>query len=141
MATTKPQLTVTQAQNKKTQQLMVVTRSGILPENWSIGLHVMMEKISGVCLLEKLRAIQLYKVDFNCYNQFIFRKEALNTLNRINYTPEELFSQKGSASEDAKFNKTLMADLSREVRRPMPVVSADAVYCYNRVNHIIMSLV
>jgi hypothetical protein len=113
---------------------MVIGRSGIPPENWSIGLQVMLEKISGVCLVEKSRAIQLYKADFKCYNQFIFGKESMNNLNRINYTPEELFSQKGSTSEDAKFNNTLMADLSRQARRPMTVVSADAAYCYDRVN-------
>jgi hypothetical protein len=28
------------------------------------------------------------------------------------YIPEELFSQKGSAAKDAKFDKALMADLS-----------------------------
>jgi hypothetical protein len=36
------------------QQLMVIARSGIPPENWSIGLQVMLEKIAGVCLVEKL---------------------------------------------------------------------------------------
>jgi hypothetical protein len=122
------------------QQLTVVARSGIPPENWSIGLQVMLEKIAGVCLVEKLRAIQLYKTDFNCYNQLIFRKEAMNTLNSINYVPEELFSQKGSTSKDATLDKTLMADLSRQAHRPMTVVFADAAYCYNRVNHLIMSL-
>jgi hypothetical protein len=65
----------------------------------------------------------------------------MNTLNRINYTPEELISQKGSTSKDTKFNKTLMADLSRQVCQPMTVVSAGAAYCYNRANHIIMSLI
>ena len=34
-----------------------------------------------------------------------------------------------------------MVDLSRHARHPMTVVSADAAYCYNRVNHIIMSLI
>jgi hypothetical protein len=94
------------------QQLTVVARSRIPPKNWSIGLQVMLEKIAGVCLVEKLRAIQLYEADFNCYNQFIFGKAAMDLLNSIGYTPEELFSQKGSTSKDAKFNKTLMADLS-----------------------------
>ena len=51
--------------------LTVVARSGIPPENWSVGLQVMLEKIAGVCLVEKLRAIQLYEADFNCYNQFV----------------------------------------------------------------------
>jgi hypothetical protein len=55
--------------------------------------------------------------------------------------PEELFSQKGSTSKDAKFNKTLIANLSQQACHPMTEVSADAAYCYNKVNHIIMSLV
>jgi hypothetical protein len=54
------------------QQLMVKARSRIPPENWSIGLQVMLEKIAGVRLVEKLQAVQLYEADFNCYNQFIF---------------------------------------------------------------------
>ena len=57
-------------------QLTVVARSGIPPESWSVGLQVMLEKIAGVCLVEKLRAIQLYEADFNCYNQFIFGRHA-----------------------------------------------------------------
>ena len=57
------------------------------------------------------------------------------------YIPDELFSQKGSTTEDAKFDKTLMADLSRQARQPMTVVLADAAYCYNRVKHVILSFV
>jgi hypothetical protein len=120
------------------QQLTVIAQSGIPPESWSIGLQVMQEKNSGVCLVKKLRAIQLCEADFNCYNQFVFRKAAMESLNSIGYTPEELFSQKLSTSKDAKFDKTLMAaDLSRLARHPMMVVSANAAYCYNRVNHIL----
>jgi hypothetical protein len=122
-------------------QLTVKARSGIPPEDWSIGLQVMLEKIAGVCLAEKLHAIQLYEADFNCYNQFIFGKHAMQNLTESRYIPEELFSQKGSTAEDAKFNKTLMADLSWQARWPMIDTSADAAYCYDQVNHIIMSLI
>ncbi len=86
-------------------QLKVIARSSIPPENWSVGLQVMLEKITGVCLDEKLRAIQLYKADFNCYNQFIFSKHAMHTLMESGYIPEELFSQKGSTVEDANLIK------------------------------------
>jgi hypothetical protein len=123
------------------QQLTVIAQSRIPPESWSIGLQVMLEKIARVCLVEKLRAIQLYEVDFNCYNQFVLGKAAMESLNSIGYSPKELSSQKGSTSKDAKFDKTLMDDLSRQARHPMTVVSADTAYCYNCVNHIIMSLV
>jgi hypothetical protein len=81
----------------------------------------MLEKIAGVRLVEKLRAIQLYKADFNCYNQFIFGRHAMQKLSESGYIPKELFSQKGSTADDAKFDKTLMADLSRQARRPMIV--------------------
>jgi hypothetical protein len=122
------------------QQLTLIVHSGIPPESWSVGLQVMLEKIAGVCLVEKLQAIQLYEADFNCYNQFIFGKQAIKTLTERMYIPKELLSQKGSTSEDAKFDKTLMADLSRQARHPMTIISEDAAYCYNRVNHVIMSL-
>jgi len=130
-----------QGTNALALQPRIIARSGIPPESWSIGLQVMLEKIAGVCLLEKLRAIQLYEADFNCYNQFSFGRQAMQTLTDRGYIPEEVFSQKGSTEEDAKFDKTLMADLSRQARQPMTVVSADAAYCYDRLNHVIMSLV
>jgi hypothetical protein len=123
------------------QQLTVVAQSGIPPKSWSVGLQVMLEKIVGIYLVEKLQAIQLYEADFNCYNQFVFGKTAMESLNSVGYAPKELFSQKGSTSKDAKFDKTPMSDLSRQARHPMTVVLADAAYCYNRVNHIIMMLV
>ena len=123
------------------RQLTVIARSGIPPESWSVGLQVMLEKIAGVCLVKKLQAIQFYEADFNCYNQFIFGKQAMITLTESRYIPKELFSQNGSTSEDTKFDKTLMADLSRQARHPMPIISADAAYGYDRANHVIMSLV
>ena len=44
-------------------------------------------------------------------------------------------------AEDGKFEKTLMADLFCQARQPMIVTSANAAYCYDWVNEIIMSLV
>jgi hypothetical protein len=58
----------------------------------------------------------------------------MESLNSIGYTPEELFLQKGSTSKDAKFDKTLVADLSRQAHYPMTVVSMDTAYFYNRVS-------
>jgi len=53
----------------------------------------------------KVTAIQLYEADFNCYNQFIFGRQAMQMLTDRGYIPEELFSQKGSTAEDAKFTR------------------------------------
>ncbi len=65
----------------------------------------------------------------------------MQNLTDSRYIPKELFSQKGSTAEDAKFDKTLMADLSRQARQPMAIILADAAYCYDRVNHVIILLV
>jgi hypothetical protein len=123
------------------QQLTVIAQSGIPRESWSVGLRVMLEKIAGLCLVKKLQAIQLYEANFNCYNQFIFGKQAMQNLTDRGYIPKEMFSQKGSTAEDAKFDKTLMGDLSRQARQPMAIILADTAYCYDRVNHMIMLLV
>jgi len=91
--------------NLLSQQLTIIAHSGVPPKSWSVGLQVMLEKIAGICLVDKLRAIQLYEADFNCYNQFVFGLKAMNTIMSNHLVPEELFSQKSSTSEDAKFDK------------------------------------
>jgi hypothetical protein len=55
----------------------------------------------------------------------------MQTLTQSGYISEELVSQKGSTAEDAKFNKTLMANLSRQARQPLIVTFANAAYYYN----------
>ena len=122
-------------------QLMVIVRSRVLPESWSVGLQVMLKKITQGSVLwknSKPSSFMRHEADFNCFNHFIFGRAAMDASTKNDYLPEELFSQKGCTAKDAKFNKTLMADLSRQARHPMTVVSADAAYCYDRVNHVIM---
>ena len=84
-------------------QLTVVAQCGIPPESWSIGLQAMLEKIAGVCLVKKLRAIQLYEADFNCYNQFIFRQQAMNTVTESGYIV--VTSQKNNLAKKAAQQK------------------------------------
>ena len=89
----------------------------------------------------KSRAIQLYNAQYNQFQHFVFGQEPIKSLTENSFLPEEHFSQKGSTSEDAKFDKTLMFDLSRQARQPMGESSVDAFNCYDRVNYIIMTLV
>ena len=93
-----------------------------------------------MCLVEKSRYIQLHKADFNFFQQFIFGIEAMNALIDNGFLPEEHFIKKGSTAEDAKFDKTLTEDLSRQARYLMAVVSVDTAQCYDIVNHVIMAL-
>ena len=82
------------------------------PERWNILLQVLLDKIAGVCLVKKLRYIQLYEADFNFFQQFIFGRKTTNLLTDNGFLPEEHFSKKESTAEDAKFDKTLIENLS-----------------------------
>ena len=122
-----------------TQKLTVVARCGRPPERWGVGLQVMLEKIAGVALVNKLRAILLMEGDYNYFNKWAFGREAINVLYEMGYIPEDQYSQKESTAEDAKMDNRLTMDISRQTRHPMASTSADAANCYDRINHIIMA--
>ena len=99
----------------------------------------MLEKIAGVALVNKLRAILLMEGDYNYFNKYAFGYEALNALYELGYVPDKHYSQKQSTAEDAKMDGRLTMDISRQMRHPLLSVSADAANCYDRICHIIMS--
>ena len=55
-----------------TRHLALITQTGAAPKRWSKGLSAMLEKIAGVTVVTKLRAILLMEADFNCHNRLIF---------------------------------------------------------------------
>ena len=48
-----------------TQQLTIIARRGVAPVRWGLSLQVLLKKLAGIYLVEKLRYIQLYEADFN----------------------------------------------------------------------------
>ena len=100
-------------------------------------MHVMLEKIAGVALMNKLRAILLIEGDYNYFNKWVFGREAINVLYEMGYIPEDQYSHKKSTAEDAKMDNRLTMDISRQTRHPMVSTSADAANCYDQINHII----
>lgn len=124
-----------------TLQMNTILQTGIHPARWAVALQITLEKLAGVCLVDKLRSIQLYEADYNWFNKFIFNDGALRALESAGALPEEQFSHKGSTAEDACFDKTLTVDISRQSRIPMALILVNAAQCYDRVNHTMMSLV
>ena len=52
------------------KQVTLIARTGSPPpERWSRGLTVMLKKIAGLALVNKLRAILLMEADFNMHNK------------------------------------------------------------------------
>lgn len=122
-------------------QMNLIIQSGVHPCRWGTALQVMLEKVAGVCLVDKLRSIQLYEADLNWFMKFIFNDMAMSRLQESGLLPEEHYSKKGSTAEDASFEKSLTLDISCQSRCPMALISVDAAQCYDRVNPILMSLI
>jgi hypothetical protein len=119
----------------------LIIESGTQPHRWGNALQVMLEKVAGVCLVDKLRSIQLYEADLNWYMKFIFNDITLAKLTELGLLPKEHYSRKGSTAEDACLEKTLTLDISRQSCLLMALISVDAAQCYDRVHPILMSLV
>ena len=126
--------------NFECRTLTLVARSGIPPDRWSKGLQVMLEKIEGVSLVDKLRFILLMEGDKNAYNRMLIGYKAIRDLEEINYIPEDQYSQQGCTAEDAKLDNRLTMDISRQMIINMTAISADADKCYDRINHIVLAL-
>ncbi len=122
------------------RMITMIARCGCPPERWGHSLQVLLEKIAGIALVTKLRAILLMEGDFNYMNKWILGHGAINKLYNLGYVPGDQYSQKESMAEDARLDNRLTMDLSRQMKHPLAAMSADADKCYNQINHIIMSL-
>jgi len=60
------------------KKITLIYHTGCPPERWSYGLTVILEKIAGIALVNKLRAILLMEADFNFDNKLIFGKRMLD---------------------------------------------------------------
>jgi hypothetical protein len=118
----------------------LIAATGSHPSRWGNGLQVLLEEVPIVTLVDKLRAILLMERDYNFFNKWFFEHEAVNKLYKIGYVPDGQYSKKNSTAEDSKLDNRLMMDLSRQFCLPLVAISADADKCYDRINHIIMSL-
>ena len=95
------------------KQVTLIARTGCPPKRWSRGLTVVLEKIAGLALFNKLRAILLMEADFNMHNKIIFGKRMLDSARSGGMIPDEHFSDKGKTAKDGKFSNVLVFNLSR----------------------------
>ena len=123
------------------RKISLVMRSGTAPSRWGVGLTVLLEKIAGVALVNKLRAILLMEADFNMHNRLIFGNRMMEVAREHNLIPDEQFAERESDGQDGAFLKRLLYDFSRLMKVALGIVSADAANCYDRVAHPFASLV
>ena len=121
-------------------KLSLISKTGSPPERWARGLSVMLEKIAGVALVTKLRAILLLEADYNYHSKLIFSKRMMELARSHGIVPEEIYSEKGRTAEDAVLHQVLAYDIARQTRAPLLVASVDASQCYDRMAHSIAGL-
>jgi hypothetical protein len=123
------------------KKISLIAKCGCPPSRWGVGLTVMLEKIAGIALVNKLRAILLMEADFNRHNRIIFGNRMIHKAREEGLIPPEIFSTEGNTAEDGSFGKGLMTDISRQSKTNMAITSNDAESCYNRIAHAMLSLI
>ena len=119
----------------------VVLKSGQGLERWSRGMSVMLEKVAGCQLINKLRSILLMEADFNCVNKIIYGNRMLTNVRKYDLMPDEIFSERNRTAAEGSLTKVLFYDIARQSRLAAGISSVDADNCYDRVAHAIASLV
>ena len=72
-------------------KLSIIAQSGTPPSRWGIGMTVLLEKIAGLALVNKLRAILLIEADSNMINCIlIFRDRMMEQAREYDMIPQEL---------------------------------------------------
>ena len=100
----------------------------------------MLEKIAGVALVTKLRAILLMEADFNFHNKLIFGDRMMKLARNNGLVPEEIYSEKGKTTEDAILQQVLLFDIARQLQRPLLAASVNAEQCCGRIAHATAAL-
>jgi hypothetical protein len=122
-------------------QVLLALKKGIALERWLKGLSVMLEKVFGVRLVSKLRAILLMEADFNATNKDVYRVRMLDNARLYNFIPEEIFSERNQIANDGGLAKTVFDDIARQTRTPAAIASVDASDCYDWIAHVMASLI
>jgi hypothetical protein len=122
-------------------QVTVTPAHAVQLEQWSCGLSVMLEKILGVTLVTKLRAIFLMEVDYNAKNKIVYGIRMIKNARGHHLMPEEIFSEKNRMADDGTLCKTLFYDITRQARVPAAIALVNASNCYDRIAHAIASLI
>ena len=113
---------------------------GLVLKHWAQGLSVMLQKVFGCSLINKLRSILLMEADFNGANKTVFGIRMLANARKHNMMPEEIFCERNKMADDGTLTKVLAYDIIRQTRRPAGIASVDADNCYDRIAHAIASL-
>jgi hypothetical protein len=74
----------------------------------------MLEKMFGIRLVSKLRAILLMEADFNAINKEVYGVQMLEEARKYKLIPEEIFSKNNHMADNDSLAKTLFYNIVRQ---------------------------
>ena len=95
----------------------------------------MLEKEKGNINIDKLRAICLFKADFNWVLKVIYAKRMMANARENDLLEPEIFAVAGRSAPDATMAKVAFTDINRAQHRNHAVASVDLGQCYDSVAH------
>ena len=102
------------------------------PDRWRQSITVLLEKVFGVRLIDKLRAICLLEADFNWLNKLIFAHRLEQHCRKHGLVPAEQFAKSRTTCEEASLVKNLICDNSRILHNSLSITSVDMDQCFDR---------
>ncbi|KAL7502290.1 hypothetical protein ACHAXN_001984 [Cyclotella atomus] len=114
--------------------LNTIREIGVAPDRWRQSITVLLEKVFGVRLIDKLRAICLLEADFNWLNKLIFAHRLEQHCRRHGLVPPEQFAKSRTTCEEASLVKNLVCDNSRILHNSLSITSVDMDQCFDRAH-------
>jgi hypothetical protein len=114
--------------------LNTIREIGVAPDRWRQSITVLLEKVFGVRLIDKLRAICLLEADFNWLNKLIFAHRLEQHCRKHGLVPAEQFAKSCTTCEEASLVKNLICDNSRILHNSLSITSVDMDQCFDRAH-------
>jgi hypothetical protein len=107
---------------------------GFAPKCWCTCIDVVLEKIPGRPIIEKLRIIMLYEADFNSVLKLIWGKRLVrHAESNMALGSDNHGSRPGRRCTDTLLEKLMIYEHVRLTRTSLITVANDAKSCYDRI--------
>eukprot|EP00956_Cyclotella_meneghiniana_P029543 scaffold71866_cov64-Cyclotella_meneghiniana.AAC.1 len=118
------------------ESMNIAASYGLPLDRWKSALTVLLEKVMGNMLMEKLRAICLLEADFNWWLKITFARKMMSRIRGQGHIPMEQFATAGKCPIDGTMCKQMgFFDRANTLHVPAVMNSVDAEQCYDAVNH------
>lgn len=107
------------------QKLNSALATGKPLSRWGRSLVVLLEKVFGSIMFEKLRAIILFEADFNCIHKVLYNNHKKKMIKKHRLMPEEQCAQSEKHGNEGSMLKLLHCNVSSPMHVPHTAVSAD----------------